>query len=394
MNPAASISTPGKRAPSSRGVLSGREPAVSFCSTARGQSTSTALTFEESQHLLRQRLTRPLLDLFHQFTDLRFHLSWHNGAAELSSSALAKLCPQAQEARAIELTSSCQECLAKRWLPEWTHLRSEKQFPGLCGTINYYACLKVRAQPVVTLLVQQPKPAPSQAAMPTFPRAISLTRLILHDLKATLEARRAAVELESLHRELAAAGSSGDAAAPGEPNTALGKMRRNDTLIQKPEARGQRPKTDQTPPPPSPPAPPGHAPAGDGAGLNELHTHPLNGNHREQLVQRMLDYIHQHYARPIQLHDLAAAMDLNASYVSALFSSTLGVTFHHYLEELRLARAQDFLRDPVKRVSEVAYAVGYSSPKHFRYAFTTRLGLPPSAWRQAQPSRPAAHAVA
>lgn len=77
-------------------------------------------------------------------------------------------------------------------------------------------------------------------------------------------------------------------------------------------------------------------------------------------------------------------MNLNGSYVSSLFSTTLGVTFHHYLEEFRLARAKDLLRDPVKRVSEVAYAVGYSNPNHFRNVFTTRVGLPPSAWRRNQ----------
>ena len=112
--------------------------------------------------------------------------------------------------------------------------------------------------------------------------------------------------------------------------------------------------------------------------------HPLNGNHRQQLVQRMRDYIHQHYTHPVELHDLAAAMHLNASYASSLFSTTLGVTFHHYLEEFRLVRAKDLLRDPVKRVSEVAYAVGYSNPNHFCNVFTTRVGLSPSAWRGTQ----------
>jgi YesN/AraC family two-component response regulator len=98
----------------------------------------------------------------------------------------------------------------------------------------------------------------------------------------------------------------------------------------------------------------------------------------------MLNYIHEHYSHPVELHDLAAAMNLNASYVSSLFSTTLGVTFHRYLEEFRLAQAQDLLRDPAKRVSEVAYAVGYSNPGHFRNVFTTRVGIPPSAWRETQ----------
>ena len=77
-----------------------------------------------------------------------------------------------------------------------------------------------------------------------------------------------------------------------------------------------------------------------------------------------------------------AAMNLNAAYVSDLFAATTGVTFHHYLEELRLARAKDLLCDPVQQICEVACAVGYTNPNHFRNVFRSRVGMPPSTWRQ------------
>ncbi|HVM46995.1 MAG TPA: AraC family transcriptional regulator [Candidatus Acidoferrum sp.] len=96
----------------------------------------------------------------------------------------------------------------------------------------------------------------------------------------------------------------------------------------------------------------------------------------------MLDYIHANYARSIQLGDLANSVHLRTSYACYLFSSTVGVTFHHYLEQLRLTKAKNLLRDPVNRVSEVAYAVGYTNPNHFRNVFTARVGIPPSAWRE------------
>jgi two-component system response regulator YesN len=110
-------------------------------------------------------------------------------------------------------------------------------------------------------------------------------------------------------------------------------------------------------------------------------TPALRSNHSQQIVQRMLDYIHEHYSRPMQLGDVAAAMNMNAAYVSSLFHTTTGVTFHHYLEELRLARAKDLLRDPVNQVCEVACAVGYTNPNHFRDVFKTRVRIPPSVWR-------------
>jgi two-component system response regulator YesN len=98
----------------------------------------------------------------------------------------------------------------------------------------------------------------------------------------------------------------------------------------------------------------------------------------------MLDFVHQHYHRPVGLGELASAMRMNASYLSALFSQTTGVTFHHFLEEVRLSKAKELLRDPRNRVSEAARAAGYASPDSFRHAFKAHEGLSPEAWRAGQ----------
>jgi AraC-like DNA-binding protein len=100
----------------------------------------------------------------------------------------------------------------------------------------------------------------------------------------------------------------------------------------------------------------------------------------------MLSYIQENYSRPIRLADLAADVHLRPSYACSLFSTTLGMPFHRYLEQFRLVEAKALLRDPVTRVSEVAYAVGYTNPNHFRNVFTARVGLSPSAWRESRAS--------
>jgi two-component system response regulator YesN len=98
----------------------------------------------------------------------------------------------------------------------------------------------------------------------------------------------------------------------------------------------------------------------------------------------MLDYMHQHSSCPINLNELALAMNRNPSYLSALFSQTTGVPFHQYLEDIRLSRARELLRDPRNRICEVARAAGYASPDAFRHAFRAHEGLSPSAWRASQ----------
>jgi two-component system response regulator YesN len=95
----------------------------------------------------------------------------------------------------------------------------------------------------------------------------------------------------------------------------------------------------------------------------------------------MLEYVQQHSQRPLSLGELAAAFQMNASYLSDVFRQTTGVTFHHFVQETRLAKARALLRDPRNRVCEVASAAGYASPDAFRHAFKAHAGVSPEAWR-------------
>ena len=104
-------------------------------------------------------------------------------------------------------------------------------------------------------------------------------------------------------------------------------------------------------------------------------------SHTEQVVHRMLDYIENGYARPITLKECARNLEFNAAYLSALFSHTIGLPFKSYLTRLRLEKAKDLLSDPTRRVSEVAYAVGYTNPNQFRLVFKAATGLAPVTWR-------------
>ncbi len=119
-------------------------------------------------------------------------------------------------------------------------------------------------------------------------------------------------------------------------------------------------------------------------GRPEATARPGSGSRAQKLVAAMRDFVHQHYHRPIGLSEVASAMKMNGSYVSALFSRTTGVTFHHFLKEVRLSKAKELLRDPRNRVGEVARAAGYASPDAFRHAFKAREGLAPEAWRTGQ----------
>jgi two-component system response regulator YesN len=100
------------------------------------------------------------------------------------------------------------------------------------------------------------------------------------------------------------------------------------------------------------------------------------------LVTQMLDYAQRRYHLPIHLDDVAEALGRSACYLCSLFSRTVGRSFHHYLDDLRLHRAKELLGNPKHSVCEVAYAVGYTDANYFRQAFKAHTGSPPMVWRQ------------
>lgn len=105
---------------------------------------------------------------------------------------------------------------------------------------------------------------------------------------------------------------------------------------------------------------------------------------RPRTIDRMLAYVRDHYRKPMSLDQLAQALGRNASYLSTVFSSATGVTFHAYVDELRLCRAKEMLRDTAQTIAQVAVEAGYASEDWFRHAFKAHTGLSPSAWRASQ----------
>jgi AraC-like DNA-binding protein len=72
--------------------------------------------------------------------------------------------------------------------------------------------------------------------------------------------------------------------------------------------------------------------------------------------------------------------DLNMSRAN-LYKKMMSITGmgpHEFMRSLRLKRAHQLLERSQKQVSEIAYAVGYSSPKRFSENFKAEYGMTPS----------------
>jgi AraC-like DNA-binding protein len=273
------------------------------------------------QALVAGRLGGAMCALVHELTGQHLRVWWRR-VADLRSGDVAALCPAARRRLGRPLSGTCERCLRKRWVLPWDQESTEARFSGLCGSINFCASFKSTSIPLVVCVLQARAPV-SRRGKEGFGRAVKLTRLMLHDVNATLAAGRGAGGVFGCS---CAATFRGAVAGEATVNTST---------------RG----------------------------------------HVRRIVGRMLEHVHACYSQPMQLKDMAAMLKMNASYLCSLFSGATGVTFHRYLEDLRLTKAKALLGDPTFRVREIASLVGYSNPNHFRAVFKGRLGISPSAWR-------------
>jgi AraC-like DNA-binding protein len=97
---------------------------------------------------------------------------------------------------------------------------------------------------------------------------------------------------------------------------------------------------------------------------------------------RVRDLIDRAYAEPLDVAALARSASVSPAYFSRSFKSAFGETPHQYLMSRRLERAMALLRAGDRSVTEVCFAVGFSSLGSFSTQFRRFVGDSPSAYQR------------
>jgi AraC-like DNA-binding protein len=99
-------------------------------------------------------------------------------------------------------------------------------------------------------------------------------------------------------------------------------------------------------------------------------------------LRRARDHVDRHFTERIELDHVAAVAGLSKFHFHRLFTAVYGVTPARYLTQRRIERAQDLLRATNLTVTEVCFAVGYSSLGSFSTRFSELVGETPSAFQR------------
>ena len=102
---------------------------------------------------------------------------------------------------------------------------------------------------------------------------------------------------------------------------------------------------------------------------------------RSLRIQRAKRFIELHAFEDIALGDIAGSINVSPFTCLRQFKSTTGVTPHRYLSQLRLARAQELLKERQLTIGEIGTKVGIRDRFYFTRWFSREVGVSPGKYR-------------
>jgi AraC-like DNA-binding protein len=94
-------------------------------------------------------------------------------------------------------------------------------------------------------------------------------------------------------------------------------------------------------------------------------------------------WLEAHAHEQADLERAARAVDLSAFHFLRIFSRALGVTPHQFLVRARLRRAARLLSDGERKITDVAFDVGFADLSNFVRTFHRAAGVSPRHFRRA-----------
>ena len=104
---------------------------------------------------------------------------------------------------------------------------------------------------------------------------------------------------------------------------------------------------------------------------------------RKRSITDVLAYLHEHYLDPgFSAKYMAASFDTSVSNLSHFFKKNMGVSISAYVDQIKLEKAKQLLRDSDLKVGEIAELLQYGSSTGFAVMFKKYEGMTPKEYRE------------
>jgi two-component system response regulator YesN len=151
-------------------------------------------------------------------------------------------------------------------------------------------------------------------------------------------------------------GAVGYCLKPLNPAELIGLLKRTRETLQQRDVSINRPERDK----------------------EEVKTDPSS---KHELISQILGFVKENYHHDISLYSISQQFHLNLSYASYLFKKETGVTFSHYVTELRMRLACDLLAGSNLKIQDIAAKTGYHDYFYFTKLFKRTMHTTPSSYR-------------
>ena len=99
------------------------------------------------------------------------------------------------------------------------------------------------------------------------------------------------------------------------------------------------------------------------------------------IVKNALAYMEEHYKEKILLSEVADKIYVSQWHLSKLLNKETGQNFSEILNGIRIKKAQQLLKDPSLRISDIADEVGFLEVAHFSRVFKKVTGISANEYR-------------
>lgn len=103
--------------------------------------------------------------------------------------------------------------------------------------------------------------------------------------------------------------------------------------------------------------------------------------HQLEKIQAVIEYIEEHLTQKLDMNEIAGAVFYSRYYLQRIFSQTVGMTIHDYLQRRQLTEAAKLLVFSDMPILDIAMLAGYESQQAFTTVFSAMYKQTPYQFR-------------
>lgn len=115
--------------------------------------------------------------------------------------------------------------------------------------------------------------------------------------------------------------------------------------------------------------------------LRKLSAEKLTKVNRAGTIDKLIDYIKNHYNEKLTLESIAKHMGYHPDYINRLMHYHTGQTIYQFLQDFRINKAIRMIRSSELSFSAIAERTGFINVSHFSHTFKKKTGKTPSEFR-------------